>query len=279
MTNLIKYIVTTGNRGIQTVKQTVRSNERGPKGDQGEQGIAATIAAGDAYSVPTTQAPSVQNRGTSTDAVFDFYIPKGETGNDGEAATVTVVETQTLPTGEHAFVRNAGDEHEALLHFGIPAGAQGAQGEQGEKGDQGLPGLDGAIQYHAGVGISIDANNTISATGEALATWGSIQGSIADQTDLQAALSNTSAGAVSSAVATSEAYTDTQLEGYKKTEDLPTIGAGTLTVTNNGTSAGTFGANQTTDATIALAYPVITVTDTDPGEGAPLEANHFIFVY
>ena len=59
-----------------------------------------------------------------------------------------------------------------------PAGPQGPQGIPGERG------ADGAIQYRAGTGINIDEYNIISATGEAIATWGGIQGTIANQSDL-----------------------------------------------------------------------------------------------
>lgn len=77
--NLIKQIVKPGEYGIQTIKMIVRSNERGPQGEQGEKGTAATITAGQAYSVPANVGPQVMNVGTSSNAVFDFYIPRGET--------------------------------------------------------------------------------------------------------------------------------------------------------------------------------------------------------
>lgn len=54
---------------------------------------------------------------------------------------------------------------------------------------------------------------------------------------------------------------------------------GILTVTNNGATVETFSANSSADKTVALAIPSITVTSTDPGEGSPLSANHFIAVY
>lgn len=75
-TNVIKQIVKDGQYGSQTIKMVVRSNERGPKGDPGDSGVAATISAGQAYSVPGSSEPAVINSGTSSDAVFDFYIPR-----------------------------------------------------------------------------------------------------------------------------------------------------------------------------------------------------------
>lgn len=77
--NLIQQIVKDGKYGTQTIKMIVKSNERGAQGEQGEKGEAATIAAGQAYSVPANVGPAVMNVGTSSNAVFDFYIPRGET--------------------------------------------------------------------------------------------------------------------------------------------------------------------------------------------------------
>lgn len=85
--NVIKQTLL-GEPGSQTIKMVVRSNERGPVGPQGEPGTAATITAGSAYTVPTDQAPVVMNTGTSSAAVFDFYIPKGEKGDTGEAPII-----------------------------------------------------------------------------------------------------------------------------------------------------------------------------------------------
>lgn len=59
----------------------------------------------------------------------------------------------------------------------------------------------------------------------------------------------------------------------------PTVNNSTVTVTNNGTSKGSFTTNQSAAGTIALDYPEITMQTTDPGEGVALAANHFIGVY
>ena len=81
--NVIKQVVKDGRFGEQTIKMVVKDNERGAQGEKGDTGDAATITAGQAYSVPSTNNPSVINTGTSSNAVFDFYIPKGEKGEDG----------------------------------------------------------------------------------------------------------------------------------------------------------------------------------------------------
>lgn len=196
--NVIKQIVKDGEYGTQTIKMIVKDNERGAQGEKGDKGDSATITAGNAYSIPYTEAPAVMNTGTSSDAVFDFYIPKGErgaqgpqgdkgdrgpagpegpAGRDGIAATIAVGTTSTLQPGDDATVTNIGTSANAVFNFGIP------------KGEKGEDGRDGAIQYTAGTGISISDENVISATGGGgSSTWGSITGTLSDQTDLQNAL-------------------------------------------------------------------------------------------
>lgn len=132
--NVIKQIIKDGEYGTQTIKQIVRSNERGPQGEQGEPGEAATIEAGAAYVVESGTPAAVVNTGTSSNAVFDFYIPKGD------------------------------------------------------KGEPGKDGEDGAIRYKAGPGIKITLDHVIEATGEAVTTWGDIEGDITNQADLNAYL-------------------------------------------------------------------------------------------
>lgn len=76
---VIKQVIM-GSGDTQTIKMVVRSNERGATGPQGIPGNAATVTAGNAYTVEPGQAPAVINTGTASDAVLDFYIPRGETG-------------------------------------------------------------------------------------------------------------------------------------------------------------------------------------------------------
>jgi hypothetical protein len=154
---VIKQVIM-GSGDTQTIKMVVRSNERGPQGERGEPGDAATITAGNAYSVPAGSAPSVMNTGTSSDAVFDFYIPKGDTGAQGPQG----------PKGDR--------------------GPQGMDGQRGPKGEPGTNGRDGAIQYVAGTGIEITSGNVIQATGAATVSWGDIQGTLSNQNDLETAL-------------------------------------------------------------------------------------------
>lgn len=79
--NVIQQIVKDGDFGSQTIKMVVRDNERGPKGEKGDTGRAATITAGRCFSVAYDAPPAVSNVGTETDAIFQFYIPRGKDGD------------------------------------------------------------------------------------------------------------------------------------------------------------------------------------------------------
>lgn len=59
----------------------------------------------------------------------------------------------------------------------------------------------------------------------------------------------------------------------------PTVYDSTISLTNNGSALDSFTVNASSNKTIALDYPTITMTSTDPGEGSPLAANNFIAVY
>lgn len=74
-------------------------------------------------------------------------------------------------------------------------------------------------------------------------------------------------------LASAKDYTDTAVAA------VPTPNDATLTIQQNGTTVQTFTANSSTNKTANIAVPVITVTNTDPGEGSALAANNFIAVY
>jgi hypothetical protein len=235
--NIIEMVVGDENAwGMQNIQMTVLSAERGPKGEQGDKGDAATITVGNTYTRPAGAPAAVMNSGTAQDATLDFYIPKGE---------------------------------------------------KGEKG------ADGAVHYTAGIGINITPQNVIEATGLTHVEWGTVTGNIENQTDLQNALTAAEAGAVE----TADAHTATALLDYTETSQLatvattgaysdlsgtptiPTVGNATITIANNNTTVDTFTTNASTNKTINLSAPVITLQTTDPGTGATLAANHFIAVY
>lgn len=80
---------------------------------KGEKGDAATIQVG---TVTSGDTASINNSGTSSDAVFDFVLPKGD------AATIQV---GTVTSGENASVSNSGNEHTAIFDFVLPSGEPG----------------------------------------------------------------------------------------------------------------------------------------------------------
>lgn len=280
MPNIIKQIVKPGEYGSQTIKMIVKSNERGPKGEQGDPGETATIAAGQAYSVNPDQNPAVINTGTSANAVFDFYIPKGEKGDTGA----------TGPAG-----RDGTDGKDGAIHYtagqGITISPDNVISSQqaapvwgvitGDLDDQ--TDLKNALDAKqdvltAGDNISIqEVSGVLTISGNYGVATTSANGlmSSADKTKL-----NSIASGAEVNVQSDWNVSDNSSDAFIKNKPtIPTVNNSTITVTNNGASKGTFTTNQASASTVALDYPVITVTDTDPGEGAPLAANNFVAVY
>lgn len=68
-------------------------------------------------------------------------------------------------------------------------------------------------------------------------------------------------------------------DGTWDTPPQPTVNDGTLTIQKNGTTVQTFTANQSGNATANITGPEITMTDTDPGAGSALAADHYVAVY
>lgn len=177
--NVIKQIVGSGKYGEQTIKMIVKDNERGPQGEKGETGAAATIAAGNAYSTPSGSTPAVINTGTSSNAVFDFYIPKGDKGEKGE----------TGATGARGPQGPQGPQGVQGLQ-----GPQGPAGKNGKDGKDGTDGKDGAIQYTAGANVNISSQNVISATDTTYSNFTGTDGTSAGASGLVPAPATTDAG-------------------------------------------------------------------------------------
>ena len=92
----------------------------------GVPGQAATISVGGTVTLPANSQASVENAGTSSDAVLNFSIPKGK---DGSSATVSIGSVSTLPAGSQATVTNIGTSKDAVFNFGIPKGDKGNTGD------------------------------------------------------------------------------------------------------------------------------------------------------
>ena len=85
-----------------------------------DKGDAATIEIGNVSTGTPGTDVIVTNRGTNTDAIFDFTIPQGE---KGETGTVSVGDVVTGEAGTDASVVNSGTSTDAVLDFTIPRGA------------------------------------------------------------------------------------------------------------------------------------------------------------
>lgn len=121
----------------------LRGGIRGPQGEPGADGAAATIEVGTvATGDPGTDA-SVTNSGTTANAVLDFVIPRGAdgtngtdgtdgtNGTDGTSATIKVGTVTTGAPGTDASVTNSGTPTAAVLDFTIPRGDPGTGGSGG----------------------------------------------------------------------------------------------------------------------------------------------------
>lgn len=180
-------------------------------------------------------------------------------------------------------------------------GPQGEQGVQGPQGPAGQDGRDGVIQYTAGTGIDI-TNNVISATGSAVVSWGDINGTLSNQTDLQNALNakqdTLTAGTnvqingttISATDTTYTAGTNVSISAQNVISSIDTtytdfVGTDGQSDGDNGlvpapvvADVDKFLKSDGTWATVQTGS-TITMQSTDPGEGQPLAANNFIAVY
>lgn len=127
----------TGAPGTDVTYNTTTGVFTIPRGDKGEQGIAATIQVGNVSTGASGTSATVNNSGTVNDAVFDFSIPKGVDGVDGSAATIGVGSVITGAPGSSASVVNTGNSSNAVFQFTLPRGDKGDKGDKGDQGDVG----------------------------------------------------------------------------------------------------------------------------------------------
>lgn len=242
--NLIRQI-NTGTGYEQKIKMVVCDNERGPKGDKGDTGIAANITAGEAYSVPSNQQPAVVNIGSASDAIFDFYIPKGDKGDQGIPGKDGVVQ----------YTAGAGIRIKDNVISVIGGG-----GGDVEWGD-----IKGTIADQTDLQTEF-AKYTESSNLATVATTGSYD-DLLDKPTIPEAQVNSDWNAVSGVAEILNKPT------------IPTVNDSTITLTQNSSSVGSFTTNSSTSQTINFTTPVITMQTTDPGEGATLATDHFIAVF
>lgn len=182
-------------------------------------------------------------------------------------------------------------------------GPQGEQGVQGPQGPAGQDGRDGVIQYTAGTGIDI-TNNVISATGSAVVSWGDINGTLSNQTDLQNALNakqdTLTAGTnvqingttISATDTTYTAGTNVSISAQNVISSIDTtytdfVGTDGQSDGDNGLvpapvvdDVDKFLKSDGTWATVSGGGGSnITMTSSDPGEGQPLAADQYLAYY
>lgn len=131
------------------------------------------------------------------------------------------------------------------------AGPKGEKGPKGDKGDKGDP-----------VTITVDNVKYTQSNGNITlpdyphdGVWGSIEGNIESQADLQEALN-----------AKEDVISATNTVPYEFVSNKPTIGDATLTIQKNGETLDTFTANATTDKSINITVPTNT-NELDNGAG------------
>lgn len=107
---------------------------RGPQGNTGPTGAAATVAVGTVSTGNPGSSATVTNSGTSGAAVLNFTIPRGATGATGDAATIAVGTVSTGNPGSAATVTNTGTSGAAVFDFTIPRGDKGETGDTGPIG-------------------------------------------------------------------------------------------------------------------------------------------------
>ena len=176
-----------------------------------QQGAAGQVAVGTTTTLSPGASATVNNSGTSYNAILNFGIPQGiqgptgstgptgPTGPTGSAATIAVGTTTTLSSGSSATVNNSGSSSAATFNFGIPQGIPGTAAtiavgtttttNPGTSATVTNSGTSGAAVFNFGIpkGAGVSSGGT---TGQALiknsnadydTTWTTITGTLVFQ--------------------------------------------------------------------------------------------------
>lgn len=213
---------------------------------------------------------------------------QGLPGQDGQNATVAVGTTTTLPAGSDATVTNSGTASAAVFNFGIPQGVQGVPGQDGADGADGFSpiatvsksgdtatititdkdstttttitdGADGtAATISVGTTSTLPAGSSATVTnsgtsGAAVFNFGIPKGDKGDTGDTGA--TGPAGPGVPTGGTTGQVLTKNGSANYDtiwSTLSIPTVNDATLTVTQGGSTLGSFTANSNTDTTIDI---------------------------
>jgi hypothetical protein len=201
----------------------------------------------------------VVNVGTLSAAILDFTIPRGEQGIQGEQGPQGA-KGDKGDRGEQGIQGVKGDKGNTGDQG--PKGDTGATGPKGDKGDTGATGAGVAPGGSAGQVLakidSADYNTEWIDVTSGGGTWGSITGTLSNQTDLQTALNN-----------------KLSLTGGSMTGDIAFL------VDGNGddTAVGSFGlGTENTDGKVAYIEPTqIRIYDNDHLIGTSLNGTGITF--
>ena len=223
-------------------------------GTNGQDGDAATIQVGQVETLEPNQQAYVTNVGTSEAAIFNIGIPKGEKGDSGSGSgdmTASVYDpngTVAAAGGIPDYVDSNGGKIDTIKVNGT------TQTITNKTVDLSVPTKTSDLTNDGADGTSTYVEADDLAT---VATSGSYN-DLSNKPTIPAAQVNSDWNAASgvaqilnkptlAAVATSGSYND-----LSNKPTIPTVNNGTLTVTQNGTSKGTFTANSSSNETIAL---------------------------
>lgn len=256
-----------------------------PKGDTGAAGADGQDGFSPIASVTQTQSGATisitDEQGTTTASVTN-----GTNGQDGEAATIQVGQVETLQPNQPAYVTNVGTSAAAIFNIGIPKGDKGDSGSGAGDMTASVYDPNGTVAAAGGIPDYVagelptvnDATLTIQKNGTTVNTFtanssSNVTANITVPTDTSdltngagyitssalptktSDLQNDGADGTSTYVEADElgaAAFSNEYSDLDNTPTIPTVNNGTLTITQNGTSKGTFTANSSTNETIAL---------------------------
>jgi len=194
--------------------------------EMGVPGPGATVQVGTTTTGDAGTDAEVVNVGTLSAAILDFTIPRGDKGEQGDQGPQGIQGIQGPQgiQGEKGDKGNTGDQG--------PKGDTGATGPKGDKGDTGATGAGVATGGSAGqVLAKIDGTNYntewIDVTSGG-GTWGSITGTLSDQTDLYDALNgklSLTGGTMTGGISGSGSY-NFSLINYQATDGADPINGG-----------------------------------------------------
>ena len=276
------------NSGTQSAAVLNFTIPKGDKGDNGNPGSAATIAVGTVTTLQPNQSAYVTNVGTSSAAVFDIGIPKGEQGQAGSGSGdmlaadydpngtvqndggIEAYVTSVLPTKTSDLINDGADNTSTYVEADDLATVATSGAYSDLSGTPTIPTVNNAT-------LTIQKNSTDVATFTANAS-ANVTADIFVPTQTSDITNNGSDGTSTyveadelATVATSGSYNDLTnkptIPAAQVNSDwnassgvaeilnkptIPTVNDATLTINQNGVSAGTFTANASSNTTISL---------------------------